>query len=75
MKTRCKNEKKALFVGTLNDDDTTMNINSYLENYQQEDGSIIVPDVLKLYMNNLEKSQTIKVVLIIHIVKNPHKLR
>ncbi len=27
----------------------------YMENYQQEDGSIIVPDVLKPYMNNIEK--------------------
>jgi len=26
-----------------------------LENYQQEDGSIIVPEVLRPYMNNIEK--------------------
>ena len=26
-----------------------------LENYQQEDGSVIIPEVLKPYMNNLNK--------------------
>ena len=26
-----------------------------MENYQNEDGSINIPDVLKPYMNNLEK--------------------
>jgi seryl-tRNA synthetase len=25
-----------------------------LENYQQEDGSILIPDILRPYMNNLE---------------------
>ena len=39
-----------------------------LENYQQKDGSIIVPKVLRPYMNNLESISSIKVVFIIKIV-------
>ncbi len=58
MKARYKNEKKeTLFVGTLNGSGLAVGrtLIAILENYQQEDGSIIVPDVLKPYMNNLEK--------------------
>ena len=53
-----KNDKKeTLFVGTLNGSGLAVGrtLIAILENYQQEDGSIIVPDVLKPYMNNLEK--------------------
>ena len=58
MKARYKNNKKeTLFVGTLNGSGLAVGraLIAILENYQQEDGSIIVPDVLKPYMNNLEK--------------------
>jgi len=58
MKARYKNDKKqTLFVGTLNGSGLAIGraLIAILENYQQEDGSIIVPDVLKPYMNNVEK--------------------
>ncbi len=58
MKARYKNDKKeTLFVGTLNGSGLAVGrtLIAILENYQEEDGSIIVPDVLKPYMNNLEK--------------------
>jgi len=58
MKARYKNDKKeTVFVGTLNGSGLAVGrtIVAILENYQQEDGSIIVPDVLKPYMNNIEK--------------------
>ena len=57
MKTRYKNEKKeAVFVGTLNGSGLAIGrtLIAVLENYQQKDGSIIVPKVLRPYMNNLE---------------------
>ena len=58
MKTRYKNDKKeSVFVGTLNGSGLAIGrtLIAILENYQEEDGSIIVPDVLKPYMNNIEK--------------------
>jgi seryl-tRNA synthetase len=57
MKTRYKNEKKeTVFVGTLNGIGLAIGrtLIAVLENYQQKDGSIIVPKVLRPYMNNLE---------------------
>ena len=57
MKTRYKNEKKeTTFVGTLNGSGLAIGrtLIAVLENYQQKDGSIIVPKVLRPYMNNLE---------------------
>jgi len=58
MKARYKNDKKeTVLVGTLNGSGLAVGrtMVAILENYQQEDGSIIVPDVLKPYMNNIEK--------------------
>jgi len=58
MKARYKNDKKeTLFVATLNGSGLAVGraLIAILENYQEEDGSIVVPDVLKPYMNNLEK--------------------
>ncbi|MDA9105536.1 serine--tRNA ligase [Candidatus Pelagibacter sp.] len=58
MKARYKNEKKeTVFVGTLNGSGLAIGrtLVAILENYQQEDGSIIVPEVLRPYMNNIEK--------------------
>ena len=57
MKTRYKNEnKETVFAGTLNGSGLAVGrtLIAVLENYQQKDGSIIVPKVLRPYMNNLE---------------------
>jgi seryl-tRNA synthetase len=57
MKTRYKNHKnEILFAGTLNGSGLAVGrtLVAILENYQQKDGSIIIPKVLKPYMNNLE---------------------
>ena len=57
MKTRYKNEnKETVFVGTLNGSGLAVGrtLIAVLENYQQKDGSIIVPNILRSYMNNLE---------------------
>ena len=58
MKARYKNEKNEIvLVGTLNGSGLAVGrtLVAILENYQQEDGSIIVPDILKPYMNNIDK--------------------
>jgi len=58
MKARYKNDKKeTVLVGTLNGSGLAVGrtLVAILENYQQEDGSIIVPEALKPYMNNIEK--------------------
>ena len=58
MKARYKNEKnETVLVGTLNGSGLAVGrtLVAILENYQQVDGSILVPDALKPYMNNIEK--------------------
>jgi len=58
MKARYKNDKNEIvLVGTLNGSGLAVGrtLVAVLENYQQEDGSIIVPDVLRPYMNNINK--------------------
>ena len=58
MKARYKNKNNEIeFVGTLNGSGLAVGrtVIAILENYQQADGSIKIPDVLKPYMNNLEK--------------------
>ena len=58
MKARYKNDKKeTIFLGTLNGSGLAVGrtLIAILENYQRSDGSIMVPEVLKSYMNNLEK--------------------
>ena len=58
MKARYKNEKKEIVnVGTLNGSGLAVGrtLISIMENYQQKDGSIIIPEKLRPYMNNLEK--------------------
>ena len=58
MKARYKNDKKeTVLVGTLNGSGLAVGrtLVAILENYQQEDGTIIVPEVLRPYMNNIEK--------------------
>ena len=58
MKARYKNQKnETLFVGTLNGSGLAVGrtLIAILENYQQKDGSITIPKVLRPYMNDLEK--------------------
>ena len=58
MKARYKNKNNETeFVGTLNGSGLAVGrtLIAILENYQNSDGSITIPDVLKPYMNNLEK--------------------
>ncbi len=58
MKARFKNEKNEnLYLGTLNGSGLAIGrtLVAILENYQQKDGSVIIPKVLRQYMNNLEK--------------------
>ena len=58
MKARYKNDnKETVFLGTLNGSGLAVGrtLIAILENYQQKDGSIVVPNVLKPYMNNLDK--------------------
>ena len=58
MKARYKDAKKeTLYVGTLNGSGLAVGrtLIAILENYQQKDGSVIIPKALRPYMNNLEK--------------------
>ena len=58
MKARYKNDKKeTVFLGSLNGSGLAVGrtLVAILENYQQPDGSIIVPKVLKPYMGNIDK--------------------
>jgi len=56
MKAKYKNGKESDFVGTLNGSGLAVGrtLIAIIENYQQKDGSIKVPDVLKPYMNNVQ---------------------
>ena len=58
MKTRYKNKDKEMrYPGTLNGSGLAIGrtLIAILENYQQKDGSITIPKILRPYMNNLEK--------------------
>tara|TARA_B100000427_G_scaffold94407_1_gene77860 strand:- start:6 stop:1289 length:1284 start_codon:yes stop_codon:yes gene_type:complete len=58
MKARYKNKDNITeFVGTLNGSGLAVGrtLIAILENYQTEDGSILVPDALKPYMGNIDK--------------------
>jgi seryl-tRNA synthetase len=58
MKARYKNKDNNMeFVGTLNGSGLAVGrtLIAILENYQTEDGSILIPDVLKPYMGNIDK--------------------
>jgi len=58
MKTRYKDQtNNTLFAGTLNGSGLAIGrtLIAVLENYQQKDGSILIPKALRPYMNNLEK--------------------
>ena len=61
MKARFKNNKNETnFLGTLNGSGLAVGrtLIAILENYQNEDGSITIPNVLRPYMNNLDKIAT-----------------
>ncbi len=58
MKARYKIDNNSKeFVGTLNGSGLAVGrtLIAIMENYQTEDGSIVIPDVLKPYMPNIEK--------------------
>tara|TARA_B100001250_G_scaffold349867_1_gene321315 strand:+ start:1 stop:1260 length:1260 start_codon:yes stop_codon:yes gene_type:complete len=58
MKARYKNKDNNIeFCGTLNGSGLAVGrtLIAILENYQTEEGSIIIPDVLKPYMGNIDK--------------------
>tara|TARA_B100000579_G_scaffold386587_1_gene358392 strand:- start:38 stop:787 length:750 start_codon:yes stop_codon:yes gene_type:complete len=58
MMAKYKNEKNVTeFVGTLNGSGLAIGrtLIGIMENYQNSDGSITIPNVLRPYMNNLEK--------------------
>ncbi|MSP10609.1 MAG: serine--tRNA ligase [Pelagibacteraceae bacterium] len=62
MKTRYKNKKNEIvFPATLNGSGLAIGrtLIAVLENYQQKDGSVIIPKVLRPYMNNIEKISAI----------------
>ena len=54
---RPENEKKPRFVHTLNGSGLAVGraLIAVMENYQQQDGSILVPEVLRPYMGGLER--------------------
>ena len=57
MKTKYKNKNTTDFIGTLNGSGlaTGRLMISLIENYQNSDGSITIPSVLKKYMDNKDK--------------------
>ena len=57
MGAKYKSSKINEFVGTLNGSGLAVGrlMIAFLENNQNEDGSITIPDILKKYMNNLDK--------------------
>jgi len=58
MKTRYKKQNKEIeYVGTLNGSGLAIGrtLIAIMENYQQRNGSIIIPEKLRPYMKNLEK--------------------
>ena len=62
MNSRYKNSKNEnVFVGTLNGSGLAVGrtLIGIMENYQDEDGNIIIPEALRPYMNNMEKISSI----------------
>ena len=53
--TKIMQATKAEFVHTLNGGVAAGRTTAILENYQQADGSIVIPEVLRPYMGGLEK--------------------
>ena len=62
MNSRYKNSKNEnVFVGTLNGSGLAVGrtLIGIMENYQDEDGNIIIPEALRPYMNNMDKISSI----------------
>ncbi|HSH36541.1 aminoacyl--tRNA ligase-related protein, partial [Schnuerera sp.] len=59
LRYRRKDNKKVEYVHTLNGSGLAVGrtLAALLENYQQEDGSIIIPEALRPYAKNLERIQ------------------
>lgn len=59
---RVKDDKNLRFVHTLNGSGTAVGraLIAVLENYQNEDGSVTIPDVLRPYMGGAEKIEAIR---------------
>ena len=57
MSAKLKTKEGSSFVGTLNGSGLAVGrlMISLMENNQNKDGSINIPEVLKKYMNNLDK--------------------
>ena len=58
MRARYKNNNnETVFLGTLNGSGLAIGrtLIAILENYQNKDGSITIPEVLRKYMNNIER--------------------
>jgi seryl-tRNA synthetase len=57
---RPEGEKTTRFVHTLNGSGVAVGraLIAVMENYQNEDGSITIPEVLRPYMGGLEKLET-----------------
>ena len=58
MKAKFKNKNNVTdYLGTLNGSGLAVGrtLIAVMENYQQKDGSIIIPEVLRPYMNNQER--------------------
>ena len=63
MNSRYKNSKNEnVFTGTLNGSGLAVGrtLIAIMENYQQDDGTIIIPETLRPYMNNIDKISSIK---------------
>ena len=57
MGAKLKSKDGSDFVGTLNGSGLAVGrmMIAILENYQNEDGTVSIPNILKKYMNNLDK--------------------
>ena len=57
MNTRYKSKDKNIFVHTLNGSGLAVGrtLIAIIENYQTEDGNVIIPEVLRKYLNNQKK--------------------
>ena len=57
MKGKYKNDKQSDFLGTLNGSGLAVGrtLIAIMENYQNSEGRVVIPEVLRPYMNNLDK--------------------
>tara|TARA_B000000437_G_scaffold139627_1_gene101583 strand:- start:673 stop:849 length:177 start_codon:yes stop_codon:yes gene_type:complete len=57
MKAKFKNKNQTDFLGTLNGSGLAIGrtLIAIMENYQDSEGRVVIPDVLRPYMNNIDK--------------------